>query len=164
MKANPRLEPLDRSMRSRLLLGAILGTLAFVLCQYFACYWWAPVLVNASFGYPTPHKWGAALGALGSALFCISMVLPGFCAGLIAGRRGFLVGALVGVLGSFLYGALFEFLQFHYGVLKLNARTWTVIFSFPTIQGIGLVITSAVGGGAGELLRSNNRWRGRERQ
>jgi uncharacterized membrane protein YeaQ/YmgE (transglycosylase-associated protein family) len=148
---------LERSMCNRFLLGAILGTLAFVLCQYFVSHWWAPFLINASFGYPTPHKWAAALGVLGSALFGISMVLPGVCAGLISGRRGFLVRALVGVVGSFFYGALSASLQFHSGALTFNARTWTAVFIFPTIYGLGSVVTSAVGGAAGQLLRSNQR-------
>jgi hypothetical protein len=147
-------------MRSRFLLGAIVGTLTFVLCQHFISHWLAPVLMNASVGYPRPFKWGAALGALGDASYCISLVLPGVCAGFISGRRGFLVGALVDVAGSILYGAFFELLQIHAGTLRLNGRNWTAVFIFPALSGISSVITSAVGGGAGELLRSNNRWRG----
>jgi len=149
-------------MRSRVLLGATVGALVLVLSQHFIYHWWAPVLINASVGYPTPHKWAAALGALGDALFSICMVLPGLCAGFISGRRGFLVGALVGVVGTVLYAALFEFLQFHSGLIQFTARTWTVVFSIPITEGIGLMITSTIGGGAGKLLRSNSRWRVRE--
>jgi fructose-specific phosphotransferase system IIC component len=94
------------------------------------------------------------------ALASISSVLPGLIAGFISGKRGFLVGAVAGALGSFLYGVYIEGMQFHSGALKPNARTWTAVFIFPTIYAAGLIITSAVGGGAGQLLRSNNRWRG----
>ena len=94
------------------------------------------------------------------ALASIASVLPGLVAGFISGSRGFLAGAVAGALGSFLYGAFFELIQVHSGDLKLNARTWTILFIFPTIYSVGLIVTSAVGGGAGQLLRSNNRWRG----
>src|SRR5215467_5747585 len=113
-------------MRNRFLLGAIVGTLAFVLCQHFLARWWAPALINASFVNPSPHKWSPALGALGDALFGISFVLPGVCAGFISGRRGFLVGALVGVVGSFLCGALYELLQAHSGAVRFK---WTAVFN-----------------------------------
>jgi MFS family permease len=141
-------------MRKHFLSGAIFGTLVFVLCQYFISSWWAPTLINWSSGYPAPHKWGAALGVLGNALFSIAAVLPGLCGGFIAGRRGLLVGAVIGVLGCFLWGALLAALQFHSGALKFNAHTWAAVFIFPTVEGIGSVITCAVCGAAGELLRS----------
>jgi len=156
--AGPSTSPLERSMRNRFLLGAIVGTVVFVLCQHFLSHWLAPVLINASVGYPRPFRWGTVLGALGGVLDCISMLLPGVCAGFISGRRGFLVGAVVGLVGIFIYGAIFEFLQIHSGLIRLNARTWPVLFTIP-IFGIGQVITSTVAGGAGELLRSNHRWR-----
>jgi uncharacterized membrane protein YeaQ/YmgE (transglycosylase-associated protein family) len=89
-------------------------------------------------------------------LFGIAFVLPGVCAGFISGRRGFLVGALVGLVGSFLYGALFELMQVHSGAVKFR---WAAVLIAPAISGISLIIISAVSGGAGELLRSNNRWR-----
>jgi hypothetical protein len=59
--------------------------------------------------------------ALGLMLESSASVLPGICAELISGRRGFLVGAATGVFGSLLYGTFFELVQVHAGALKLNA-------------------------------------------
>jgi hypothetical protein len=87
--------------------------------------------------------------------------LAGSVPGFISGRRGFLVGALAGALGGILYGAFLELMQVHSGDLKLNVRTWTaLLLVFPMIKSAGVIISSAVAGGAGQLLRSNNRWRG----
>jgi hypothetical protein len=55
-----------------------------------------------------------------------------------------------GALGSVLYGVFSELMQVHSGSINLNARTWPVLFHYPTIYVYGLVITAAVG----------NRWRG----
>jgi MFS family permease len=138
-------------MDTRIIFGVLSGTLALGICQYFSQYWVA-VLLNSTGG--DLHNWRAALAwTLGG----IASVLPGFFAGFFSGRRGFLVGAVVGVLGSFLYGIFVEPTQVHAGALKLNAHTWTAVFIFPTIYGLGLTLTSAVGGAAGQLLRSNPR-------
>jgi hypothetical protein len=141
-------------MRSRFVFGVIAGALALCLCQWLSRLW-EGAIINVPSG--DPEKWRVALTV---ALSCVALVLPGVCAGFISGRRGFLVGAMSGVLGSFLFGAFEELMLVHTGVLKLNADTWTAVFIFPTIYSLGIVVTSVVGGGAGELLRSNNRWRG----
>jgi hypothetical protein len=145
---------LERSMCSRFVLGVVAGALALCLCQWLE-YWGGYILYVPSGDLP-----GRGATALYFALSSVATVFPGLCAGFISGRRGFLVGALAGGLGSFLYGALFELVQVHAGLIKLNARTWTILFNFPTISAVGLMISSAVAGGAGQLLRSNNRWRG----
>ena len=150
----PSTSPLERSMRNRFVFGVTSGALALCLCQWLD-HWWGPAIINVASG--DPEKWRVALTV---ALGLAATVLPGLCAGFISGRRGFLVGAVAGALGSFLFGAFEELMLVHSGALKLNAHTWTAVFIFPTIYSIGIVITSAVGGGAGELLRSNNRWRG----
>jgi hypothetical protein len=141
-------------MDKRFVSGVAAGALALCLCQWLQ--FWSGVIVNVASGDPQP--WRLALYML---LASITTVLPGLCAGFISGRRGFLVGALAGALGGILYGAFFELRQVHSGDLKLNARTWTaLLLIFPMITSAGVIISSAVAGGAGQLLRSNNRWRG----
>ncbi len=149
----PSTSPLERSMRSHFVSGVILGALALCLCQFLS-QWWGGSIVNVASG--DPEKWRVALMV---ALASIASVLPGLIAGFISGKRGFIVGAAAGSLGSFIYGVYFEGLQFLSGALKLNVHTWAAVFIFPTIYAAGLVVTSAVGGSAGQLLRSNNRWR-----
>jgi hypothetical protein len=141
-------------MRSHFVSGPIAGALALCLCQFFS-QWWGASIVNVPSG--DPEKWRVALMM---ALASIASVLPGVIAGFISAQRGFLVGAVAGALGSFLYGVYFEGMLFYSGALKLNVRTWTAVFIFPTIYAVGLIVTCAVGGGAGQMLRSNNRWRG----
>ena len=150
----PSTSPLERSMGNRFVSGVVAGALALCLCQWLY-QWWGGDIINVASG--DPQKWRVALTV---ALSMTATVLPGLCAGFISGRRGFLVGAMAGALGSFLYGAFEELMLVHSGALKLNARTWPAVFIFPTIYSFGLIVTSAVGGGAGQLLRSNNRWRG----
>ena len=141
-------------MNNRFVLGVVAGALALCVCQFFSQWWGGEILYVTS---GDPGKWRAAVTV---ALASIASVLPGLVAGFISGRRGFIVGAVAGALGSFLYGIYFELMQVHSGALRLNAHNWTAVFIFPTIYSVGLIVTSAVGGGAGELLRSNNRWRG----
>ncbi len=141
-------------MDKRFVSGVVAGALALCLCQWL--HFWSGYIVNVASGDPQP--WRLALYV---ALASLATVLPGLCAGFISGRRGFLVGALAGALGGIAYGVFFELIQVHSGALKLNARTWTaLLLVFPTIQSAGVIISSAVAGGAGQLLRSNNRWRG----
>jgi hypothetical protein len=134
--------------------GVVAGAVTLGVCQWLSR-WWVAELINVSSG--DWHNWRFALAF---ALSSTALVLPGLCAGLVSGRWGFLAGALAGVLGSVLYGVFDELMQVHAGALKLNARNWTAVFNFPTIYSVGLMVSAAVGGGAGQLLRSNNRWRG----
>jgi hypothetical protein len=83
-------------------------------------------------------------------------LLPGFCAGYLAGRRGILVGALTGILGSITYSVLFILFHLHFSHLSrfftdVGAPMWFQMF------GLGLTISCVAGGALGELLRSNNR-------
>jgi hypothetical protein len=150
----PSTSPLERSMRAHFVSGVIAGALALCVCQWLSQSWGAN-LVNVPSG--DPEEWRVALlGALSST----ASVVPGLCAGFISGRRGFLVGAFAGALGCLLYGAFVDLMLVHSGALRFNARTWTAVFIFPRIYSLGLIVTSAVGGGAGQMLRSNNRWRG----
>ena len=149
----PSTSPLERSMDKRFVSGVVAGALALCLCQWLQH--WGGYIVYVPSGELL--TWRVALY---DALVSATMVFPGLVAGFISARRGFLVGALVGVLGSFLSGVFFELTQVHSGLIKLNARTWTIFFGFPMIYVLGQTITSTVAGGAGQLLRSNNRWRG----
>jgi hypothetical protein len=93
------------------------------------------------------------------ALFAVVALLPGFCAGWIAGRRGILLGMLTGLIGSVTFSIFFMFI----GLYSLNSiqkfTPGSTLFWFWD-AGFGLMITCAAGGAAGELLRSNNRRRG----
>jgi len=89
----------------------------------------------------------------------IVQLLPGFCAGIIAGRRGILLGALTGFIGGATYSTFLFIFRAHVPAMdrffsSLGAPLWFQFFSF------GLIITCAAGGAVGELLHSNNRWRG----
>jgi uncharacterized membrane protein YeaQ/YmgE (transglycosylase-associated protein family) len=89
-------------------------------------------------------------------LLAVVSLLPGFCAGAIAGRRGILVGTLTGLIGSATYSVLFILFRLHFSHLShfftsIGAPMWF------WICGPGLIINCAAGGAAGELLRSNNR-------
>jgi hypothetical protein len=140
-------------MHKHFAFGVLGGAVTLCACQWFSTRWVAE-LINTAPDFPG-WRFGLAFAASSAAA-----VLPGLLAGFISGRRGFLAGALAGALGSVLYGVFSELVQVHLGSIKLNARTWPVLFNYPTIYVYGLVITAAVGGGAGQLLRSNNRWRG----
>jgi hypothetical protein len=88
-------------------------------------------------------------------------LLPGFCAGYLAGGHGILVGALTGMLGSITYSALFILFRLHFSHLShfltdVGAPMWFQMF------GLGLTISCAAGGALGEVLRSNKRRSGRE--
>jgi hypothetical protein len=94
---------------------------------------------------PTPagsHVFWPAL--IVNALQPLASVVPGFCAGWISWRRGLLIGALTGLLGSAAYGVLFTAAGLGW--------FWSI--------GPGLILTCGAGGAAAEVLRSNNRWRG----
>jgi hypothetical protein len=140
-------------MHKHFVLGVVAGAVTLCVCQWLSIRWVAE-LINVSPDFP---GWRFGLAFVVSST---ASVLPGLCAGFVSGRRGFLAGVLAGALGSVLYGIFSELMQVHSGAIKLNARTWHVLFHYPTIYVYGLVITSAVSGGAGQLLRSNNRWRG----
>ena len=140
-------------MRNRVFVAVALGSVALWLCQWLVQL--GDRVVNAH--GEDLHRWPIALLMTISS---VAAVLPGLCAGFISGVRGFLVGALAGALGSMSYGAVTTAMLVHSGNLPLRAHTWVAILIFPSIYGVGLVLTCAVGGAAGELLRSNNRWRG----
>ena len=135
-------------MRSRLLVAVTSGAVVLCISQWLAERWSAGLL-NVPSGIPP--TWHVALTVV---LTSCAGVLPGLCAGFISRARGFVVGALAGAVGSLLYGTVQSALLVHAGALR---HTQSAMFTFFGIYGIGLILTSAVGGGAGELLRSNNR-------
>jgi hypothetical protein len=91
--------------------------------------------------------------------YSIALVLPGLCTGLISGRDGIRLGALAGLIGSLTFSTLFPLLRLHPTQMRmLMSQPLLVIYA---TAAVGLMITCAAGGGAGELLRSNNRWSGR---
>ena len=140
-------------MRRRPLIAVSVGIA--VLC---ATQWAKPKLMELLMSAPT-----ATLALLPSVLMdvliAVTPLLPGVCAGYIAERRGILLGALTGFIGSFTYSVLFILFRWHFSHLDhfftgAGAPMWFQIF------GLGLTISCAAGGALGELLRSNNRWRG----
>ena len=91
-------------------------------------------------------RWRYELGPLIAGL---SAVLPGALVGLVAGRYGIVLGAVVGYVGHVLGAA----------PLELEDRTASSIrlqILGAALEPLGHAVLSAAGGGAGQLLRSNN--------
>jgi hypothetical protein len=85
-------------------------------------------------------------------LFAVVALLPGFCAGWIAGERGILVGLLTGFIGSLGFSVLSALMQYPFGAL--DAGSMLVWFAG---WGLGLTLTCAAGGATGQLLRRSKR-------
>ena len=102
------------------------------------------------------ETWPLLPSALIDIMLTVVPLLPGFCAGLISGRRGILVGTLTGLIGGFIYSVVFILIRLHFTHLShfftsVGAPMWF------QLQGLGLVISCAAGGAVGELVRSNYR-------
>jgi ABC-type dipeptide/oligopeptide/nickel transport system permease subunit len=87
-------------------------------------------------------------------------VVPGFAAGFIARSRGILVGFLTGVIGGTVDSALST-------ATLLHVSSWDELASISRVVSLlsgGVVwsISCAGAGGAGQLVRSNNRRSGRD--
>ena len=149
----PSTSPLERSMHRRSFIAVGVGVAVLWLTQ-----WAKPHLMESLLPAPTQNF--PLLPAVAMDVFLpVVQLLPGFCAGVISGRRGILLGALTGFIGSATYSALFILFRLHFSHLdhfftSVGAPMWFQIF------GLGLTISCAAGGAVGELLRSNNRWRG----
>jgi|SRR5579862_98835 len=110
---------------------------------------------------PTSHGSLILTGILLDLLFAPPLLLPGLCAGWIAQRRGTLIGCLVGLIGSLTYSVISMAIALgeHHRLSHLrpsNALTWFWAAAASSI------LFNSVAGAAGQLLRSNNRWRGRD--
>jgi len=98
----------------------------------------------------TSAPWVATLYSFG---FVVSMMLPGFVAGLVSGRRGILIGALAAVILA-LIATVPEVLF----VLKVPG--WSIPEAIEMLLSAFMrypanIVASAVAGGCAELLRSN---------
>ena len=142
-------------MRRRNLIALGVGVVVLWLTQ-----WAFPKAMELLLDYTAssiPFLSAAALNVLLAAV----PLLPGLCAGAIAGRRGILLGTLTGLIGSVTYSVLFILFRLHFSHLShffssIGAPLWF------WDSGLGLIITCAAGGAAGQLLRSNNRIERRE--
>lgn len=106
-------------------------------------------------GMNAPEWYGAAVNVL----FAVAMVLPGFCSGWIAKRRGILCGLLTGLIGGLAYATVLSPILHHLNLLRFYER-WPVISAAFWSSQFGLALTCAAGGATGELLCSNFRPRG----
>ena len=110
----------------------------------FVCYlalWWAMFAAAPRAAEGIPMWYGPFMTIVSA----ISSVAPGFIAGWYSGRRGFLLGALSGVLASL--ASLVATLIFVQG---LTVGTLIVTFIFGTAA---CVVTQSIGGAAGQCLR-----------
>jgi hypothetical protein len=126
-------------MRHRfvLTLGALIAT---TLLQWY---------LNMPAPWPIP-QWTSQLGPLIGGL---KEVIPGALIGFVAGRHGLLFGAIVGFIGRLAVTVPVY--------LKDQAGSSTSLILLHTaIAALGFAVVAAAAGGAGQLLRSNNRWRG----
>jgi hypothetical protein len=148
----PSTSPLERSMRHRSLIAVCIGIAVLWLTQ-----WGGPKVFTLLASSSRTNFAFLPATALAVLLAVVSL-LPGFCAGAIAGRRGIVLGALTGLIGGLTYCVLFSMFKPHFSHLShffsaIGLPEW--FWSFVP----GLIITCAAGGATGELLRSNNRWR-----
>ena len=109
-----------------------------------------PVLTQGSVHGNTSAPWVATLY---SCAFVVSMMLPGFIAGLVSARRGILIGA---VAASIL--ALIAMIPEVLVIAK--APDWPIGEAIKMLLSAFIrypanIIASAVAGGCAELLRSN---------
>jgi hypothetical protein len=152
----PSTSPLERSMRRLYLISVSVGVATLWLTQWV---WTQGTGYLYNLAPDHYHLWYLPIE---NVLFAVAMVLPGFCAGWISKRRGILLGALTGLIGGISYTmVLYPFV--HHGsadrISHFFASEEVLTAAFWSSQ-FGLALTCAAGGGTGELLRSNNRWRG----
>jgi len=109
-----------------------------------------PVLTEGAIHGRTSAPWVATVY---SVAFVVSIMLPGFVAGLVAGRHGILIGAASAVILALV--AMIPEVLF---IIKAPGGTLgdalkMLLSAF--IRYPGQIVASAVAGGCAELLRSN---------
>jgi len=110
--------------------------------------------------YPPASHGSPVLGSITlSLLIALPFVLPGLCTGWIAQRNGMLLGFLTGLVGALTFSILFMALGLSADHALHQLRPSNALIWFWG-EGPALMLTSATAGAAGEMLRSNNRWRG----
>jgi hypothetical protein len=141
---------LERSMRRTSLIAVGTGIVVLWLTQ-----WGQVPAIDVLPPSPTaPFPYLSVM--LLDLLLAAASLLPGFCAGLIAGRRGILLGTLTGLIGSLTYSVLFMGARL-YSLHSWHAFTLSTAFLWFWSAGPGLTLKCAAGGAAGEVLRSNKR-------
>jgi hypothetical protein len=145
--------PLERSLDRRSFIAVGIGVAVLWLTQ-----WGQPKVVELLLHSPMKNFPFLRAATLGVLLALVSL-LPGFCAGVISGRRGILLGMLTGLIGGMTYSVLFFLIRLHFLHLGHFSTSAGALLWFWG-SGPGLLLTCAAGGAAGQLLRSNNRWSG----
>lgn len=140
-------------MRNRLLGAVGCGTVVLCLSQW-VMETRAYVIVNGPSNTPSE----AQLAAL-ALLTSLAAIAPGLCAGLVSGTRGILAGALTGLVGIVVYSFARFFLLIQHSTFHLTHRALVPLL-FIVIWVLPSLVYCTAGGAMGELLRSNNRWRG----
>jgi hypothetical protein len=148
--AGPSTSPLERSMDRRSFIAVGVGVAVLWLTQ-----WGQPKVVELLLHSPMRNSALLRAVTLGALLALVSL-LPGVCAGAISRGRGILLGMLTGLIGGVTYSVLFFLTRPQF--LHLGHFSGALLWFWGS--GPGLILTCAAGGAAGQLLRSNNRWRG----
>ena len=109
-----------------------------------------PRLTEGAIHGNTSEPWVATFY---SVAFVVSMMLPGFVAGLVSGRRGILIGALAATILAII-AMIPEVL------VLLKAPEWSLTEALKLLLSAftrypASIVASAVAGGCAELLRSN---------
>jgi MFS family permease len=118
-----------------------------------------PVITQGAVHGNTSAPWVATFY---SCAFVVSMMLPGFVAGLVSGRRGILIGAVAAsilALIAMIPEALVMAKASEWSIGEVIKMLLSAFTRYPAN-----IIASAVAGGCAELLRSNTsleRTRGR---
>lgn len=112
---------------------------------------WLPKLTEGAIHGQTSAPWVATLFSFA---FVVSLMVPGFVTGWVAGRRGILLGAAAALVLAAL-AVLPEIL------FVLRAPEWSFGEAASSLMSVFMrypahIVASAVAGGCGELLRSDN--------
>jgi hypothetical protein len=109
-----------------------------------------PGLTEGAIRGQTSAPWVATLFSLA---FIVSLMVPGFVAGLVAGQRGILLGASAAIILAVL-AVLPEIM------VVVRTPEWSIGEAANSLMSVFMrypanIVASAVAGGCGELLRSN---------
>ena len=138
--------------RYRFLVGvglgtAVVGPLQRVMDRQF------PIFSDSSDASIVLHQatWGF--------LSAMSMLLPGFVAGWLSRRRGFLAGAIAGLIGIATYTVFCVVVWPNPPSFQHTPTSENALFVF-LYMAPQLALTCGMAGAAAEHIRSNSRWSG----
>jgi hypothetical protein len=133
-------------MSTRFIVAVIVGTVAWVACNWLAINWGGHLVNDA------PIASFQIRASIADLAVATASLLPGMVAGALTGSRGFLIGALIGVCGVIFL--TFSLTHLHLGPHHFTLGEVHTLLMAP-LYGLSQVVTSSVAGAAGQLLRSN---------